>query len=116
MITYLEQEEVPKISTHTHSALSREVEITILPILKKLKKSSADPLQISHLINRLETNLQHLMQSYGHTTRRVLVYQQLSSIEALVALMVRQGMSTQMIAEALNISPKTISMHRKCIR
>jgi DNA-binding NarL/FixJ family response regulator len=116
MITSLEQEEDPKISAHAQSALSREVETTIMPILKMLKKSSAGPLPTSRLINRLETNVQHLMQSYGHLTRPVVVYQRLSPVEALVASMVRQGLTSQKIAEALNVSTATIKVHRKHIR
>jgi FixJ family two-component response regulator len=116
VIPSLEQQEDPQISTHCPSALSRDVETTIMPILNRLKKSSADPVQTSRLLNRLETEVQLLVQTYGHNTRPVIVYQRLSTIEALIALMVKQGLASPMIAEALNISPGTVRMHRKHIR
>ena len=116
MTPSLEQQEDPQISTPCPSALSRNIETTIMPILNRLKKTTADPLQTSQLLNRLETNVQRLMQTYGHNTRPVVIYQRLSTIEALIALMAKQGLASPKIAEALNISPDTVRMHRKHIR
>jgi PAS domain S-box-containing protein len=96
--------------------LSEELELTILPILKKLKKASAARVQSTCLIDNLETNLRHLVQCYGRRSDIRAAYQQLSPVEAQVASMVRQGLSTKLIAAALNSSPETINNHRKHIR
>jgi PAS domain S-box-containing protein len=96
--------------------LSEELELTILPILKKLKKASTARVQSTCLIDNLETNLRYLVQFYGRRSDIRAAYQQLSPVEAQVASMVRQGLSTKLIAVALNSSPETINNHRKHIR
>ncbi len=95
--------------------LSREVEGTVMPFLKKLKGASTDNNQI-RLINILETNLQHLVKFYGRDTSLSAVYQKLTPAEIQVASMVRQGLSTKIIATTLNLSTGTIGIHRKHIR
>jgi PAS domain S-box-containing protein len=96
--------------------LSEEVELTILPILKKLKKASADRIESTSLIDNLETSLQHLLRFYGRKSDLRAAYQKLSPVEAQVASMVKQGLSTKLIAATLNSSPETINNHRKHIR
>lgn len=95
--------------------LSREVEGTVMPFLKKLKGASIDKNQ-TRLINILETNLQHLVKFYGRDTSLSAVYQKLTPAEIQVASMVRQGLSTKIIATTLNLSAGTIGIHRKHIR
>jgi len=95
--------------------LSREVEGTVLPFLKRLRGSSTDRNQI-RLINILETNLQQLVTFYGRETSLSSVYQKLTPAEIQVASMVRQGLSTKLIASTLNLSTGTIGIHRKHIR
>jgi len=97
------------------NALSREVEGTVLPFLKRLRGSSTDRNQI-RLINILETNLQQLVTFYGRETSLSSVYQKLTPAEIQVASMVRQGLSTKLIASTLNLSTGTIGIHRKHIR
>jgi PAS domain S-box-containing protein len=97
------------------NALSREVEGTVLPFLKRLKGSSTDRNQV-RLINILETNLQQLVKFYGRETSLSSVYQKLTPAEIQVASMVRQGLSTKLIASTLNLSTGTIGIHRKHIR
>lgn len=97
------------------SILSREVQGTVLPFLKRLKKANSDGNQ-SRLIDVLETNLQHLVQFYGRDTSLASVYQRLTPTEIQVASMIRQGLSTKLIAATLNLSQGTISIHRKHIR
>lgn len=97
------------------NALAREMEGTVLPFLKKLKKTNADRHQ-TRLIEILERNLQHLVKCYGHAANLPTAYQRLTPVEAQVASMVRQGLPTKLIAATLNLSPGTIDIHRKHIR
>lgn len=97
-------------------SLSYEVEATVLPLLQKMKEAPLDSEQSDHLLNILESNLQHLVKAYGHSANLTAAYQRLSPVEALVASMIRQGQSTKTIATALDIAPGTVSIHRKHIR
>lgn len=97
------------------NALSREVEGTVLPFLKRLKGAATDKNQI-RLINILEDNLQQLVKFYGRDTSLSSVYQKLTPAEIQVASMVRQGLSTKLIATVLCLSPGTVGIHRKHIR
>ncbi|SJM95453.1 conserved hypothetical protein [Crenothrix polyspora] len=101
-------------ATEAKIVLSYEMEATVMPLLKKLKE--ANPLQFPHLINVLETNLQHLVKNYSCVSSLASAYQCLTPVETLVAAMVRQGLSTQIIAKTLNIASGTVSIHRKHIR
>jgi PAS domain S-box-containing protein len=96
-------------------ALSHEVKGTILPFLEKLKKGNTNQHQI-RLLNILETNLQHLVQSFGCAYNLTAAYQQLTPVETQVASLIKQGLPTKVIATSLNISPGTVSIHRKHIR
>jgi FixJ family two-component response regulator len=102
--------------TEAQVALSYEVEATIMPLLKRLRESFSDPLQSTHLINILESNLKHLVKAYGRSASLTAVYQCLTPVESLVASMIRQGQPTNIIAATLTISPGTVSIHRKHIR
>lgn len=106
-----------EISSDAQIALSKEVESTVMPILQKLKDIRLDGLNDTRqLIKILETNLQHIVNNYGHPNNLAAIYQRLTPVEILVASMVRQGLSTHIIAEALHISAGTVSIHRKHIR
>ncbi|WP_031435622.1 PAS domain S-box protein [Methylomarinum vadi] len=110
----LKQRESDK--TEAQLLLSQEVETTVLPILRKLKKMCEKQSQISHLMTILESNLLNLVKSYGRSANLAVAYQKLTPVEKQVASLVRQGLSTKMISTALNISPGTVSSHRKHIR
>jgi PAS domain S-box-containing protein len=97
------------------NALSREVEGTVLPFLKRLKGASKDKNQ-TRLIHILEDNLQQLVKFYGRDTSLSSVYQKLTPAEIQIASMVRQGLSTKLIATVLCLSPGTVGIHRKHIR
>ena len=97
-------------------ALSQEIETTIVPFIKKLKGSSTDRLQTTRLIGILEANLKQLVKAYGNAANLPTAYQQLTPVEIQVASMIRQGLSTKIIAATLKSSPETISIHRKHIR
>ncbi|MDP2901516.1 MAG: PAS domain S-box protein [Methylovulum sp.] len=96
-------------------AFSQEMEQTILPFMKKLKNADTDDGQ-KLLIHILESNLQHLMKTYGRATSLPALYSQLTPTEAQVASMIRQGLSTKLIASTLNLAQGTIGIHRKHIR
>jgi PAS domain S-box-containing protein len=105
-----------KDKTDAQNEISSEVTGTILPFLKKLKGESSGRRQSSRLISIIESNLEQLVQSYGRATTLPAAFQQLTRVEMQVASMVRQGLSTKVIAKTLNISPGTVSIHRKHIR
>ncbi len=105
-----------KDKTDAQNEISSEVTGTILPFLKKLKRESAGRRQSSRLISIIESNLEQLVQSYGHATTLPAAFQKLTRVEMQVASLVRQGLSTKVIAKTLNISPGTVSIHRKHIR
>ncbi len=98
------------------SALLCEVEESIMPFLKKLKGASSGRRQSIRLINILESNLQQLVKSYGSATTLSAAFHQLTPVEIQVASLLRQGLSTKVIAMTLNIAPGTVSIHRKHIR
>lgn len=116
MATIFEKVKDQEISTDAQIAFALEVKATVLPILKKLKTASDDLFKTTFLVDILETNLQHLVTSYGCETSLAAAYQQLTPAEALVASMVRQCLSTQVIAAALNVTPGTVSSHCTHIR
>jgi PAS domain S-box-containing protein len=97
-------------------ALLCEMEVTIMPFLKKLKGASTGRRQTTRLISILEINLQHLMESYGKTTTLSAAFHQLTPVEIQVASLLKQGLSTKLIASTLNIASGTVSIHRKHIR
>jgi DNA-binding CsgD family transcriptional regulator len=112
-----ETEKNQGISTEAQIALSQEVEATVMPILQKLKAASTDgSIETARLFDVLESNLQHVVKAYGQGNCLASVYRQLTPVETLVVSMIRQGLSTQLISEALNITPGTVSIHRKHIR
>lgn len=96
--------------------LTLEVEKTILPLLWNLKGASVGRQQTTHLIEVLEDNLQLMIKTFGIKNNLASAYHQLTPVEAQVASMVRQGMTTKRIAATLNSSPGTVNIHRKHIR
>lgn len=85
----------------------------IEPYLSKLKKtSSTDEQQV--LIGILESNLKEITSSFS--SHLSMNFARLSPTENQVANLIKQGKRTKDIAEVLNLSPGTISIHRKTIR
>jgi DNA-binding CsgD family transcriptional regulator len=104
-------------STDAKIALSKEIDATVIPLLQKLKEASTDDsMETTLLFNVLESNLQHVVNAYGYDNSLTATYRSLTPVEALVASMIRQGLSTLFTAKALHISPGTVSIHRKHIR
>lgn len=103
-------------SNNEKNKLLLEMEGVVLPLFKKIKSMSTDKHQ-GFVIDLLETHLQELSQSYGREAdRQNSDYQQLTPTEMQVALLIRQGLATKVIASLLNISPDTVCTHRKHIR
>ena len=98
------------------AALSYEVEVTVKPLLKRMKEISSDPEQSACLVDILESNLSHLVNTYGNPNGLTTVYRRLTRAECLVASMIRQGQSTKVIAQSLDIAVGTVNIHRKHIR
>lgn len=98
------------------TALSNEVEATIIPLLKKLKGANNNHAQTRRTIGMIEDNIKHLMLTYGRANHLDAAYQKLSPIEKQVASMVKLGNPTKVIAAALNIAGGTVNLHRKHIR
>ncbi|WNV03265.1 PAS domain S-box protein [Candidatus Methylospira mobilis] len=101
--------------SEAQNQLSHEIERTVIPFLTRLKGAAIDENQ-GRLIDILEINLRHLVKSYGRAENLPAVYQQLTPVEIQVASLVRQGLATKLIAKTLNLSPGTVSIHRKHIR
>jgi PAS domain S-box-containing protein len=101
--------------SEARNLLSSEIESSIMPFLKRLKKAAGNQKQTG-LIDIIETNLHHLVKCYGRAVTLPAVYQQLTPVEIQVASLIRQKLPTKHIAATLNISPGTVSIHRKHIR
>jgi PAS domain S-box-containing protein len=102
--------------TEAQIALSNEIKATVMPLIKSLKGLAGRQGDAGRLVTILEGNLELLMKSYGHAANLSVAYQKLTPIEIQVASMIRQGQPTKVIAQALNIAPGTVSIHRKHIR
>ncbi|MGZ8983900.1 MAG: PAS domain S-box protein [Methylotenera sp.] len=102
-------------SSDAKNLLILELKQEVMPFLQRLKNGSRDSKHI-HLISTLDANLQRLISSYGCATSITSAYKNLTPKEIQVASMVREGLSTKVIAATLSLSPETISIHRKNIR
>ncbi len=96
--------------------LSREMDETVFPFLKKLKKAVQTNKYQAQLLEIIEDNLQQLLVNYGRDTSLSNIYQKLTPAEVQIASMIRMGMSSKTIATTLNLSTGTIGIHRKHIR
>jgi len=89
------------------------VKVMIEPYLKKLKKSTLNDKQMIYL-KILESNVREIISPFGQRLSSELM--KLTPKELNVANLVRQGKTTKEIAALSNVSPETISLHRKNIR
>jgi len=110
---FLQHREIDK--TETQDTLSRDVEGSVMPFLKKLKKNVNYKDQLD-LIDIIQNNLEQVVATYGRNNKLSSVCQKLTPAELQVASMVRQGLSTKIIATTLQLSSGTIGIHRKNIR
>jgi PAS domain S-box-containing protein len=89
------------------------VKVLISPYLEKLKKSNLNDRQEGYM-NILETNLDNVISPFLH--RLSAHHLRYTPTEIQVANMIKDGKTSKEIAEIMNLSPETISNHRKHIR
>jgi len=99
--------------TDVEEKINLNVKVMIEPYLKKLKKSTLNDKQMIYL-KILESNVREIISPFGQRLSSELI--KLSPKELNVANLVRQGKTTKEIAALSNVSPETISRHRKNIR
>ena len=85
----------------------------VLPLLKRLRKTSLGPRQLSSL-DIIESNLNNITSSFSHLLSSR--HQELTPMEIRVANLIREGKNTREIAELMNLSPRTIESHRESLR
>ena len=85
----------------------------VLPLLKRLRKTSLDSQQLSTL-DIIESNLNNITSSFSHLLSSR--HQELTPMEIRVANLIREGKNTREIAELMNLSPRTIESHRESLR
>jgi PAS domain S-box-containing protein len=103
--------------TEDKTALVNRVQLNtkelVLPLVKRLRKTSLDPRQLSSL-DIIESNLNNITSSFSHLLCSR--HQELTSMEIRVADLIREGKNTREIAELMNLSPRTIESHRESLR
>jgi PAS domain S-box-containing protein len=89
------------------------VKVLVIPYLDKLKKGNPTARQSGYL-DILGQNLNNIISPFLHRlSSRQLGY---TPTEIQVANMIKDGMTSKEIAEIMNLSPETVSNHRKNIR
>ena len=98
-----------------------ELEERVVANVKELIEPYLDRLKESGLVDRqkvyveiLESNLNDVISPFVHSS--FVMNWKLTPAEMKVANLVRFGKSTKEIAEIMNLSPETVSVHRKKIR
>ncbi len=89
------------------------VKVLSSPYLEKLKKSKLTARQEGYL-NILETNLSNVISPFLH--RLTAHHLRYTPTEIQVANMIKDGKTSKEVAEIMNLSPETVSNHRKHIR
>jgi len=89
------------------------IKMLVVPYLEKLKKSELTDRQESYL-NILETNLGNVISPFLH--RLSVHHLNYTPTEIQVANLIKDGKTSKEIAEIMNLSPETVSNHRKHIR
>ena len=107
----LEQRETFKKSYRKD--LSAHIAGLINPYLDKLRATRLTPDQLA-LVERIEYSLKEAVTPMARKLSSGL--NSLSPVDLQVALLIKDGKSTKEIAEAMNLSAKTIEFHREKIR
>ena len=85
----------------------------MLPIIAKLSRDEVVCSRCTHELKLLTHHIEDMTQDLASDKKITIL---LSQTELRVASMIKVGMSTQEIAEHLNVSPYTIKTHRRNIR
>jgi len=93
--------------------VSANINKLVSPFLARIRKRNLQEEQQA-LLDIIESNLKGITIGFSH--RLASQHFGLTPTEIQVADLVRQGQKTKIIAEILNLSPKTIESHRESIR
>ena len=85
----------------------------VLPYLENLKESGLDKKQRLYTA-MLESNISNILSP--HSMNRFSIFANLTPMEIQVANLIQHGKTTKYIANLLNLSPRTIEVHRGNIR
>jgi DNA-binding CsgD family transcriptional regulator len=107
----LEKKEMDQIEIQESVLLN--VNKLILPYIEKIKLTELDEFQKTYL-SIIETNLKDIVSPFS---RKMSVKElNLTPKELQVANLAKKGISSKMIGEIMNISPRTVDTYRKNIR
>ena len=107
----LEKKEMDQIEIQESVLLN--VNKLILPYIEKIKLTELDEFQKTYL-SIIETNLKDIVSPFS---RKMSVKElNLTPKELQVANLAQKGISSKMIGEIMNISPRTVDTYRKNIR
>lgn len=93
--------------------LRNNLRTKVLPYIEKVKFQGSDE-NIPFYIGVIEKHLNNIIAEYSHNLG--IQYIDLTSKELQIADMIREGMSSKEIASFLNISTRTVEIHRTNIR
>jgi PAS domain S-box-containing protein len=85
----------------------------VIPFIEKLKKTALTSRQVAY-VQVLESNLNDVISPFSRTLSAKFL--SLTPTEIQVAGMIREGKTSQDIAEVLNLSKRTVESHRGSIR
>ncbi|MCD6459368.1 hypothetical protein J7L67_01715 [bacterium] len=110
LIDILEQVEMEK--KNIKDQIVSNIEMVLLPMLKKIDKKSDTAEQ--GIINVIRQNLKTLGSSFGFKISKM--ESKLAPREVQICNMIKNGLATKEISDILNISPTTVDRHRNNIR
>ena len=105
-------ENIDKEKENMEKRISQEVNGKIIPIIKGLQKDAYCQKRLADL----EVLAQYLRDIVPDSRLRYLFHSSLTEQEMRVAMMVKNGLTSQKIADMLNISLHTVKFHRKSLR
>lgn len=97
----------------TKEKIATNIEQAILPTLRRIKESA--PRTLARNLALLEQELNEIASPFLHTLQHE-IKKKLSPRETEICRLIRNGLTTKDIAEALNVAPATVQKHRETIR